>query len=128
MALCSLSIGSRVAPPCLTASINKLPAITKVSLFASKIRLPALAAAIAGFKPAAPTIAAMMVSTSASLDTCSKYDIPDSTIVLLLCLANSSNSMAAAATSNNTAYFGLKSRHCFSSTLTLVLAVNANTW
>ena len=44
------------------ACMNKLPDMTKASLFASNTLLPALAAAKVGTKPAAPTIAAITVS------------------------------------------------------------------
>jgi hypothetical protein len=64
MALCSLSIGSRVAPLARTASINSGPDITSDSLLASNRRLPARAAASVERKPAAPTIAAMTHSAS----------------------------------------------------------------
>ena len=63
-ALCSLSTGSSVAPPSRTACMNNGPDITSASLFASMMRLPALAAARLERRPAAPTIAAMTASTS----------------------------------------------------------------
>src|SRR5688572_15025065 len=59
IALCSLSIGNRVALFLRTVSINNCPDITSDSLFASRTRLPARAAARVGSKPAAPTIAAI---------------------------------------------------------------------
>ena len=64
MAECSLSIGSSCAPPACTACMNTSPPTTSASLLASNRRLPALAAAMHGANPAAPTMAAMTVSTS----------------------------------------------------------------
>ena len=51
MALCSLSIGSSVAPPSRTAAMNSAPPITSASLLASRMRLPARAAASVGAQP-----------------------------------------------------------------------------
>ena len=64
IALCSLSIGSSVAPPASTAAMKAAPPITSASLFASRMRLPARAAASVGARPAAPTMAASTVSAS----------------------------------------------------------------
>ena len=68
MALCSLSIGTMVAPPRARGRISSSPASTSDSLFASSRRLPARAAASVDGRPAAPTIAATTVSQT-SLDT-----------------------------------------------------------
>ena len=68
IALCSLSIGSSVAPPSRTRRIEQQrPAITSASLLASSSRLPARAAASVERRPAAPTIAAITASTSGSV-------------------------------------------------------------
>src|SRR5579883_2492025 len=67
MALCSLSIGSSVAPLERAACINSGPDMTSDSLLASNRRLPARAAASVERKPAAPTIAAMTHSASGSV-------------------------------------------------------------
>jgi hypothetical protein len=49
--------------PCAaTSCISKAPATTTASLFASRMRLPARAAARVEFNPAAPTMAAITVS------------------------------------------------------------------
>ena len=64
MALCSLSIGSKVEPPSRSAAMNSSPASTSVSLFARRMRLPLFAAASVGSRPVAPTIAAITVSAS----------------------------------------------------------------
>ena len=64
MAECSLSMGSSAAPPSRTARRNTSPPTTSASLLASSSRLPARAAARHGARPAAPTMAAMTVSTS----------------------------------------------------------------
>ena len=64
IAECSLSIGSRVAPPALTAFMKNAPPTTSASLLARSSRLPEWAAARQGARPAAPTMAAITVSTS----------------------------------------------------------------
>src|SRR6267378_2959813 len=64
IALCSLSMGSSIAPLERTLSMNTGPATTRASLFASSSFFPALAAASVARSPAAPTIAAMTQSTS----------------------------------------------------------------
>ena len=51
IALCSLSIGSSVAPRSRTAAMKTGPAMTSASLFASSIFLPARAAASVGAQP-----------------------------------------------------------------------------
>src|SRR5690606_19367477 len=63
-ALCSLSIGTMVAPASRAAAITSSPASTSDSLLASSRRLPARAAARVEPRPAAPTIAATTVSQS----------------------------------------------------------------
>ena len=65
IALCSLSIGTSIAPPWRAASTSSDPAITSDSLFATSTCLPARAAASVEGSPAAPTIAAITTSTSA---------------------------------------------------------------
>ena len=52
--------------------MNMSPAITRDSLLASKMRLPNLAASIVGTSPAAPTMAAMTVSTEDNVDATTK--------------------------------------------------------
>ncbi len=64
IALCSLSIGTMVAPPSCAARISSSPASTSDSLLASSRRLPARAAASVDGRPAAPTMAATTVSQS----------------------------------------------------------------
>ena len=78
MALCSLSIGSSVAPESFTAAISSGPAITRDSLFASSRRLPARAAASVERSPAAPTIAAITQCTSGRLASSSSAPAPAS--------------------------------------------------
>ena len=58
--------GSSVAPDARTARISSGPAMTSDSLLASSRRLPARAAASVERRPAAPTMAAMTLSTSGS--------------------------------------------------------------
>ena len=76
MALCSLSIGSSVAPERLTAASSSGPAMTRDSLLASSRRLPACAAASVERRPAAPTIAAMTHCTSGSRASSSSAPAP----------------------------------------------------
>ena len=52
------------------------PAITKASLLANKMRLPNLAASIVGTSPAAPTIAAITVSTEVNVEAETKASGP----------------------------------------------------
>ena len=52
IALCSLSMGNSSEPESATACINKPPAITRASLLASNIFLPACTAARVGTRPA----------------------------------------------------------------------------
>ena len=103
MALCSLSTGSRVAPPCFTASIKRLPALTSASLLASKMVFPDLAALSVGRNPANPTIPATTVSMSGADTNSSNTAAPAATVT-----SGTSSSAAfnasAAASSPMTAY------------------------
>ena len=63
-ALCSLSTGSIEALFFFAKSINRLPHITKDSLFANKIFLPDFTALIEDSSPADPDIAQTTISTS----------------------------------------------------------------
>ena len=81
MALCSLSMGNRRAPDSRTAAISSCPPITSDSLLASNTVLPACAAARVEGSPAAPTMAAMTVSTAASVTTCARPASPCNTSV-----------------------------------------------
>ena len=83
IALCSLSIGSRVAPCSRTARMNTGPAMTSASLLASSTFLPATAAASVDGNPAAPTMAAITASTSGSCAMRTKACGPCSTRVAL---------------------------------------------
>ena len=76
MALCSLSIGNSSAPLLEIADMKMSPAITKASLLANKIRLPSFAASMVGTKPAAPTMAAITVSTDVNVEAETKASAP----------------------------------------------------
>ncbi len=80
IALCSESIGSSSAPLAAMASMNSWPETTRVSLLASRMRLPACAAASVAGRPAAPTIAAIRVSTSGAVATSVRASAPSSTV------------------------------------------------
>ena len=58
------------------------PAMTNASLLASRTFFPAIAAVKADGRPAAPTIAAMTVSTSGNSAIRTRASGPDSTIVV----------------------------------------------
>ena len=62
--------------------MNTAPAITSASLLASRIRLPARAAASVGRNPAAPTMAAMTESAVSSVATASSPSGPLSTVAI----------------------------------------------
>ena len=110
MALCSLSIGSSVAPEAFTAEINRGPAITSDSLLASSSRLPARAAASVERSPAAPTMAAITQSTSGRSASSSSAALPASTRVPSAAPSRSARSSAAACSSASAAYAGRKVR------------------
>ena len=76
IALCSLSIGTMVAPCACAACISSSPASTSDSLFASSRRLPARAAASVDDRPAAPTMAATTLSQASPATSDSKASAP----------------------------------------------------
>ena len=103
IALCSLSIGSSVAPDSRTVRISSGPAMTSDSLLASSSRLPAAAAASVERRPAAPTMAAMTLSTSGRRATSSSAWGPHSTRVGAPRARNSCSSCFAAVASASAA-------------------------
>jgi hypothetical protein len=125
MALCSESIGSSSAPLAAIASMNSWPDTTRVSLLASRIRLPAWAAASVAGRPAAPTIAAISVSTSGAVATWVSAAAPSSTSTPRPSAAIRSRSAAAAAGSLITAKRGRWARHCSTMRSTWVAPVSA---
>ena len=125
MALCSLSIGSRVAPALRTASRSSGPAITIDSLLASSSLLPARAAASVERSPAAPTIAAITHCTSLSWASSSSAPAPASTRVLGAPPPRSAASSCAAASSASAAYAGCHSSTCRASLAALRWAATA---
>ena len=127
MALCSLSIGSNSPPPDCIACINKSPDITSASLFASSTLLPALAAAKAGTKPAAPTMAAITVSQFDCVTAVTIASGPYSTSVAIFLSLRIALRRAAPSASATTAMAGLNSRHCSAKRSTCLPAVSATT-
>jgi len=125
IALCSLSIGSSVAPEAFTASIRSGPAITSDSLLASSSRLPARAAASVERSPAAPTMAAMTQCTSGSSASSSSAPLPASTRVPSAAPSRCARSSAAARSSASAAYAGRQVRICCASFAALLLAAMA---
>ncbi len=69
IALCSLSTGRILIPLSSASFITISPAITRVSLLARAISLPALIADIVGIRPTAPTSAETTISTSGKVAT-----------------------------------------------------------
>ena len=98
IALCSLSTGKTRTPRRLAASITTSPAMTRISLLATAMSLPASIAASAGRKPPVPTIAIKTKSASgivANFTNCSTPSGPQESAVLA-----SGNSRAASANSS----------------------------
>ena len=119
-------MGNRVAPPSCTACMNSLPAMTNVSLLAKRMRLPAFAAAMAGCRPAAPTMAAMTISTSSCAATSLSACSPCNTVVLEPMTLSSWLNCAAASACNITANCGWYCTHKANKPDTLLLALKAN--
>ncbi len=127
MALCSLSIGSKVAPLSCTASMNSWPDMTSASLLASKTFLPARAAASDGARPAAPTMAAMTVSVAGLDATAHSAASPKSTSVLKPLALSNLDSCSAACSVPTTARTGWNCSHWAASSSTREWAVSAYT-
>ena len=113
--------------PPAAARMNSAPPITSASLFASRMRLPARAAASVGESPAAPTIAASTVSTSPSEAAAARPSGPASTRVGKRSPARSTASARAASTSSSAAIVGRKRRHSAASFAALRCAASAAT-
>ena len=106
IALCSLSIGSKVPPPAVMASISSAPDMTSDSLFANRIRRPLRAAARVGNKPAAPTMAAMTCSAAGCSATANRPASPGTTSVSIDSARKRAASVAAASGSDIAANSG----------------------
>ena len=95
-------MGKIVAFDCLAVCIIKSPAITRLSLLASKTVFPALIAENVEISPAAPTIAATTLSTFLSQAMVQSPSCPETTVVSILatasCLAKSVLSLSATQT------------------------------
>ncbi len=76
MALCSLSTGRMFTLFFLASSITNPPAITRTSLFARAMSLPALIAARVGIRPDAPTSAETTMSAPSQAATSSRPSSP----------------------------------------------------
>ena len=87
------------------------PAMTSASLLASRMRLPARAAAIVASSPAAPTMAATTVSTSGCAATCASASGPCTICVRAPGRAQQRGEFAASSTPGTAAYRGAKRRH-----------------
>jgi len=126
-ALCSLSIGSSVAPPSRAARMKTSPPITSASLLAIRSRLPARAAASVGSSPAAPTMAASTVSAPAIVAASTSPAGPASTLVRSPSAAISRSSARAASRSSSAATAGRKRRQSSASFPALRCAASAST-
>ena len=131
IAECSLSIGSSSPPPCCTACMNNRPPTTSASLLASIRRLPARAAAMQGGKPAAPTMAAITLSTSGCAASAHSAGAPCSTSVRrpapTRVAASSLRSQSACSDVPTAANRGAQRRHSTASSATRCWDVRANT-
>jgi len=124
---CSLSMGSKVAPPSATARMKSPPPTTSASLLASSKRLPARAAAMHGGRPAAPTMAAITLSTSSAAASSHKACAPACTSVAEPCSRNARRNSAARSGLGSTATRGRQRRHCCTSTSTRCMALRPTT-
>ena len=88
------------------------PHVTNDSLFANKTFFPAFTAARVGSNPAAPTMAAITISTSGCALKSQIACLPATISVFRLKEANCTFSAAAADSSSNAANLGWKSKHC----------------
>jgi hypothetical protein len=112
IALCSLSIGTSTAPLPRAALTSSAPAITSDSLFATSTCLPARAAASVDGNPAAPTMAAITMSTCGSAATEFNASWPHSTSVGQSAARRLRASSCAADGCCSTAMSGRNRRHC----------------
>ena len=119
IALCSLSIGTTVAPPSRAAAMSNSPASTRDSLLASNRRLPARAAARVDGSPAAPTIAATTVSQASPAANASIAAVPACGRVVSPAAARPSRRLPKHASSAITACSGRCTRHSATSASTL---------
>ena len=127
IAECSLSMGSNVAPPFLTARRKTSPPTTSASLFARSSRLPASAAARHGARPAAPTIAAMTISTDSCDAIISRASLDHKTVESSPFILIFSARMRPCGSLAMTTYRGLNCATCASMSSTWVDALSANT-
>ena len=83
MALCSLSTGRTCTPLWRAASMIVSPAMTRISLLATAMSLPASIAARAGLSPATPTMAIRTMSAPGSVASSSNPSWPEPTATSL---------------------------------------------
>ena len=123
-ALCSLSIGTMVAPAAWAACMSSSPASTSDSLLASNRRLPACAAASVDDSPAAPTIAATTLSQASPAASASNAASPACAWVSSPASRSPSRNAAKPAASAITAWSGRCVRHSATSASTLLPAAS----
>ena len=81
IALCSLSTGRIFTPYSSAIGMIRCPAVTRVSLFASAMSLPARIASIVGRIPSIPTIAVTRISVSGIAASSKSPSMPATTFV-----------------------------------------------
>ena len=112
IALCSLSMGMSSVFALRTSSMRSRPDMTSASLLASSTRLPARAAASVGISPAAPTMAAITMSTLSPATSAASASVPLSTRVAEPVLRSAARASSAARGSTSTTQSGLNSIAC----------------
>ncbi len=115
IAECSLSMGSSVAPDAATACMKSAPPTTRASLLASSSRLPARAAAMQAGRPAAPTMAAITLSTPGSQASSHRACGPTRTSVDKRSCARPRRASSARASLGTTTTRGRNRWHCANS-------------
>ena len=113
IALCSLSTGRIRTPYCSASGMMICPAVTKVSLLASAISLPALIPSIVGRIPIIPTIAVTRICVPSIAASSRSPSIPPTTLQSVS--LTRSLSSAAFSSSPTAASLGENSRICSSS-------------
>ena len=125
IALCSLSTGRIDTFFSFASGMMICPAVTRVSLLASAISLPALIASIVGRIPIIPTIAVTSISASSRVDTLRSPSMPDTTCVSVSAIRTLSS--RAFSSDHTAASFGANSLICFSRRAILFPAASPQT-
>ena len=127
IALCSLSTGNTRTPLRRAASMITAPAITKISLDATAMSLPASIAASAGRSPAVPTIAISTRSASGRVASAQRPASPSKISGPDPSFASRTRASAAAVESARVATRGCHVRTCSTNNWTLRKAASPTT-